>query len=189
MLWPIAGFGQHVADSGIVGKAAVDTTNRVAHVASIASSQPKRQPFQPNPKRAGLYSAIVPGLGQFYNRQYWKVPIVYAGLGVAVYFISDNLTHYQSYRKAYISRFNTIYYTDQYANIYSKDQLNQLQSDYKKYLDLSILLTGVGYTLQVIEAMTGAHLKNFDISRDISFQMMPVVQPEGLGLGMVMHIR
>ena len=43
----------------------------------------QKQPFQPNPKKAGLYSAILPGMGQLYNRQYWKLPVIYAGIAVA----------------------------------------------------------------------------------------------------------
>jgi hypothetical protein len=103
----------------------------------------KPGPFLPNPKKAGLYSAIVPGLGQLYNRQYWKIPVVYVGIAVAGYFFIDNLNNYQSYRKAYIGRINNPYPTDKYAVpklIYSTEQLQQLQNDYNKYLDMTVLL-------------------------------------------------
>lgn len=145
--------------------------------------------FQPNPKRAGLYSAILPGLGQFYNRQYWKIPVIYTGLAVAGYFFVDNLNTYQSYRKAYIGRINNHYPSDKYVGIYSQDQLQQLQNDYNRYLNLTVLFTGVGYTLQVLEAITGAHLKNFDISRDISLQTRPVVFPRAIGIGLAINFR
>ncbi len=149
----------------------------------------KKPVFQPNPKRAGLYSAILPGLGQFYNRQYWKVPVIYAGLAVAGYYFVDNLNNYQAYRKAYIGRINNPYPTDKYVNIYTQDQLQQLQNDYNKFLNLTVLFTGVGYTLQVIEAITGAHLKNFDISRDISLHVQPVAYPKAVGVGFAMTFR
>ena len=149
----------------------------------------KRLPFQPNPKRAGLYSAILPGLGQFYNRQYWKIPVIYAGLAVAGYYFVDNLNNYQAYRKAYIGRINNPYPTDKYVNIYTQDQLQQLQNDYNKFLNLTVLFTGVGYTLQVLEAITGAHLKNFDISRDISLNVQPVVYPKALGIGLAVTLK
>ena len=155
--------------------------------AIVADSIPL--PFQPDPKRAGLYSAIVPGLGQFYNRQYWKVPVIYAGLAVAGYFFVDNLTNYQSFRKAYVSRINNPYWTDKYVNIYTSDQLLQLQNEYNKFLNLTVLFTGIGYTLQIVEAITGAHLKNFDISRDISMQMRPVAMPAGAGIGLVLTLK
>lgn len=149
----------------------------------------KKQPFQPNPKRAGLYSAILPGLGQFYNRQYWKIPVIYAGLAVAGYYFVDNLNNYQSYRKAYVGRVGNNYPTDKYIGIYSQEQLQQLQSDANKFLNLTVLFTGVGYTLQILEAITGAHLKNFDISRDISMQVQPVAYPKAIGLGMVVNFK
>ncbi len=145
--------------------------------------------FQPNPKKAGLYSALIPGMGQIYNRQYWKAPIVYAGLAVAGYFIVDNLNNYQSYRKAYIGRINNSFPTDKYVNIYSKEQLKQLQDDYDKYLNLTVLFTGIGYALHVVDAITSAHLKNFDISRDISMRVSPVAYPNGIGLGLVMNFK
>lgn len=143
--------------------------------------------FQPNPKTAGLYSAILPGLGQAYNRQYWKVPIIYGGLAVAGYFINYNYTNYQSFRKAYVGRINNPYPADQYVGIYDINQLQQLQNEYYKYLNLTVLFTTVGYTLQVVEAITGAHLKNFDISRDISLQVQPIFAPGYAGVGMALH--
>jgi Family of unknown function (DUF5683) len=149
----------------------------------------KEGPFQPNPKKAGMYSAILPGLGQLYNKQYWKVPVVYAGLAVATYFIVENLTNYQSYRQAYVNRINNPNYIDQYTNIYSESQLDQLQNDYSKYLDITVLITGIGYALQILDAVTAAHLKNFDISRDISMKMRPVVFPSGAGVGLVMNFK
>ncbi len=149
----------------------------------------KHERFQPNPKKAGLYSSIVPGLGQLYNREYWKIPVVYVGIGVAGYFFTNNLNKYQSYRKAYIGRINNPYPTDEYVKKYSSDQLQQLQNDYSKYLDLTVLFSAIGYCLQVIDAITSAHLKNFDISRDISLHVRPVVVPGGAGMGLVMNFR
>lgn len=155
--------------------------------ADSVSVKPHR--FQPNPKKAGLYSSIVPGLGQAYNREYWKVPVIYVGIGVAGYFFFHNLDNYQSYRKAYIGRINNPYPTDKYVGIYSNDQLQQLQSDYNKYLDLTVLFSTIGYALQVIDAITSAHLKNFDVSRDISMHVQPVLVPDGVGMGLVVNFK
>ena len=172
------------ADSG-----RVIVSHQAAPVAVADTVAARVQPFQPNPKRSGLYSAILPGLGQLYNRQYWKVPVIYAGLGIATYFIVDNYNNYESYRKAYIGRINNPYPTDKYVGLYTTDQLQQLQNDYNKYLDMTVLFTGLGYALQVIEAMTGAHLKNFDVSRDISMHFQPVAYPNAIGLGLVVNLK
>ena len=173
-----------VASNDTSGSAGVSAVNED----SLANAM-KPHPFQPNPKKAGLYSAIVPGLGQFYNRQYWKIPIVYVGLATVGYFFVNDLKDYQNYRKAYIGRINNPYPTDSYVNKYSTDQLNQLQNDYNKYLDLSVMFGVIGYAMQVIDAVTGAHLKNFDISRDISMKVKPVVDPYGVGLGLVFNYK
>lgn len=151
----------------------------------------KPHPYQPNPKKSGMYAAIFPGLGQAYNHQYWKIPIVYAGFGIAGYFIVKNSTEYQSFRKAYIGRLPpNSNFTDEYVGIYDGAQLKQLQDERKKYLDMTVLFTGIGYFVQILDAITSAHLKNFDISRDISMHMQPVAMPyNGVGLALVMNFK
>ena len=136
-----------------------------------------------------MYSAICPGLGQIYNHQLWKLPIIYAGLAVAGYFIAYDLNNYQTFRKAYIGRINNPYPTDPYVNIYTVDQLQQLQSDYNKYLDMTILYTAIGFAGQIVDAITSAHLKNFDISRDISLRVSPLVLPGIYGAGLAVNFK
>lgn len=147
--------------------------------------------FEPNPKKAGLYSAIVPGMGQLYNRQYWKMPVVYAIGAAAGYFINYNLTNYRKYRRAYIARIDgDPRTTDEYIDKYpDPGTLKQLQDESRKYLDITVLLSAVGYSLQVMDAIVSAHLKNFDVSRDISMQMRPVLQNNYIGFGIVMTLK
>jgi Family of unknown function (DUF5683) len=146
----------------------------------------KIEPWQPNPKKAGLYSAVLPGAGQFYNQQYWKIPVIYAGVGAAIYFITYNEDNYRKYRKIYIARLqgdrsDGLPYTDQ--------DIKTRQDEYKKDLDMTVLLTTVGFTLQIIDAITFAHLKNFDISKDISMRVAPLATPSGIGVGVVVHFK
>ncbi|HXS37935.1 MAG TPA: DUF5683 domain-containing protein [Flavipsychrobacter sp.] len=145
--------------------------------------------FQPNPKKAGMYSAILPGMGQLYNRQYWKVPLVYAGIAVAGYFFENNLHNYQDYHAAYIARISNPYVIDKYTNIYTKDNLNTLQNQYQQWLDLTVLIAGIGYIAQVLDAVTFAYLHDFDVSRDISMRMQPVAFPNGAGVGLVFNFK
>jgi hypothetical protein len=155
----------------------------------------KMLPFQPNPKKSALYSAIFPGAGQLYNRQYWKLPIVYVGVGVAVYFLVDNTREYQRYRKGYIARINNPNVQDEFTPSSenpgrSQAELQILQNAYRKYLDMTMLFTGLGYTLQVLDALAFAHLKNFDVSQNISMDLKPVAMPNGdPGFGLVMNLR
>ncbi len=182
-----------VKDSMAQKKFVRDTTHKSHFITPVDEDSLayalRPHPYQPNPKKAGLYSAILPGLGQAYNHQYWKVPVIYVGLAIAGYFISDNLKQYQKFRKAWIYDSNIPNYKDEFHNIYTPSQLKQYQDDYNKNFDLSILFTGVGYFLQVVDAITSAHLKNFDISRDISMHMKPVATPNGAGLGLVMNFK
>jgi len=177
----------HITASANSSKVVKDTATINADSLAFAM---RPHPYQPNPKKSGLYSAVLPGLGQANNHQYWKIPIVYAGLGTAVYVFIHNYTLYQGYRAAYISRLpDNPNPTDKYALIYNTAALQQLQSDYSKYVDLTALFGGLGYFLQVLDAITSAHLKNFDISRDISMHLAPVGSPYGVGFGMVMNYK
>src|SRR5690606_20047896 len=169
-------------------EAQADSIRAQADTAQPVSIVKKRIPFQPLPKKAGLYSAILPGAGQVYNRQYWKVPIVYAGLGAAGYFFFDNLKQYQRYRRAYILRLYTPPVVEEEQ--YTVDDLRSLQNGFRQYLDITVLLAAVGYAAQILDAVAAAHLKNFDMSPDISLRMQPVVYPQGgLGVGLVMNFK
>lgn len=152
----------------------------------------KPTPWEPKPKRAGLYSAIIPGTGQLYNRQYWKIPIVYGALGAGAYFINFNLQQYRKYRRAYLYRIDndpSTFDNDEAIKQYSDENLQQLQNEYRKDLDVAVLLTALGYTLQIMDAVASSHLRNFDISRDISMQMKPMLVNGGIGFGLAMNFK
>lgn len=168
-----------------------DTTTKAKKLATIIDTAVKKKPvFQPNAKKAGMYSSILPGLGQAYNRQYWKVPVVYAILGTAGYFIGYNFTKYKEYQQAYIYSIDGDNSTNDKLSLqYDATQLKRMQDNYKKDLDVIVLLTSVGYALQIMDAVASAHLKNFDISRDISMKMKPVLQQNYVGVGLVMNFK
>jgi hypothetical protein len=149
-------------------------------------STPKER-FQPIPKKAIMYSAILPGLGQVYNRQYWKVPIIYAGMAAAFIAYDFNNSRYQQYKKAYIARIdNNPSTTDEFVGLYTDANLKTLQDSYKRFADMTILFTAVGFAIQSLDALTAAHLKNFDVSKDISFRFSPTVLPSGqIGIAMI----
>jgi hypothetical protein len=174
-------------DSSVLRTA--DTAAMTAGTVTRKDSIQKKLPFQPNPKKAGLYSALLPGAGQLYNRQYWKIPVVYAAFGVGGYFIVSNYQQYNRYRTAYIAVIdkdpNTVS-----TELYAEADLKQLQDQYKEWLDLTVLFTSVGYMLQIMDAVVFAHLKNFDVSPDISMKLQPVSMPNGgAGVGLVFNLR
>lgn len=153
----------------------------------------KKAKWAPNPKKAGLYAALLPGMGQVYNRQYWKLPIVYAGLSVAGYFIVQNSKEYTTLRQAYVGRISAnntgTSATDEYVGVYSDEQLKQLQDDANRKLNMTIVYSSLAYAMQILDAVTSAHLRNFDISRDISMHVAPTPTPYGAGIGMALTFR
>ena len=126
-------------------------------------------------------SAILPGLGQAYNRKYWKIPIIYAGLAGLTYSIVENNKKFDRFREAYILRAdldsNTIdIYDIQLVNgesKYSEAQLQYYKELYRKRRDLSIIFTAALYLLNIIDAAVDAHFFTYDISDDLSLNFQP----------------
>ncbi len=125
-------------------------------------------------------SAILPGLGQAYNKKYWKMPIVYAALGGSIYGISFNNSKYQLYKNAYLLRIdgdpNTVDDFDPSAGgaeVYTEGQLRTLQDYYRNNRDLSVIVTAVVYAVNILDAYVDAHLFYFDVSDDLSARWMP----------------
>lgn len=125
------------------------------------------------PSRAAFYSAVLPGLGQAYNNNYWKIPIIYAGIGTGIYFYVSNDRQYHRYRKAYKRRIAG--YDDEFTNedgdvIISTDGLVDAQRMYSRNKEISILVTLGFYVLNIVDANVDAHLGQFNISEDLSLR-------------------
>ncbi|MDD2412428.1 MAG: DUF5683 domain-containing protein [Bacteroidales bacterium] len=132
-----------------------------------------------SPKKAAIYSAVLPGLGQAYNQKYWKIPIVYAGLGGSAYFFYANNKEYQVFRKELQARFlnETENLNPKFAN-YSESNLVSLKNYYQRNRELSILVAVVVYALNILDASVDAHLFSFDVSDDLSFSIQPFTIPQ-----------
>lgn len=131
-----------------------------------------------SPLKAVLFSAALPGLGQAYNKKYWKIPIVYAGLGVGAYFLYDQNKKYQGFRKAYQMEVDGNPLTDgKYVlnnRVYtSESNLEQAKNYYRRNVDLISALLVVWYGLNLVDAAVDAHLFDFDVSDDLSMQIAP----------------
>ncbi|HEY4650614.1 MAG TPA: DUF5683 domain-containing protein [Pontibacter sp.] len=136
------------------------------------------------PAKAALFSAVVPGLGQAYNKAYWKLPIIYATGGVLGYFLISHNNNYQDYRKALLIRVDGDPNTrDKYAdsNIYGEARQNgtanleRARNFYRRNRDFTILLSIGAYGLQVAEAYVHAHMKEFDIGENLAIRVQPNV--------------
>jgi len=130
-----------------------------------------------SPAKAALYSGVLPGLGQAYNKKYWKIPIVYAGFAGLGYWIGVNVKNYRIYKDAYTIRMDGDSLTvDRFVNEYSSSDIKTLKDYYRKNLDLSIILTAVWYSLNIVDAAVDAHLFEFDVSDNLSMRVKPVIQ-------------
>lgn len=138
-----------------------------------------------SPRKAALYSAALPGLGQGYNHQYLKIPLMYAGLGVAAGFFIFNYQQYKKFRDAYRFRVDGDPATvDDYVNRYSDGSLKFIRDSYRQYVDYSALAIIGVYLYNVIDATVFAHLYKFDVSPDLSnIKLGPVLHPDNLYVG------
>ncbi len=146
-------------------------------------------PKLPVPKKSVIYSLILPGAGQVYNRRAWKVPIIYAGLGTGIYFIIDNRKNYREFRDAFITR--KAGGKDIYEGVYSDEGLKAIRDIYRKRMEQSYFGTFFVYLLNGIEAYVDAHLQNFDISEDLSLRFRPKwdLYPDGAQVGIALHLQ
>ena len=125
------------------------------------------------PKKAGLYSAIIPGSGQFYTKKYWKIPIIYAGLITSAYYIKESNDSYQLYRNTYLNRIQGDN-SDNFQGQYSDADLTTLTNYYRRNREISILCFLGTYILNIVDASVSAHLFNYDISDDLSLHIQPI---------------
>ena len=165
-----------------------------------------------SPRRASMYSAVIPGLGQAYNKKYWKIPIIYAGFGAMGYFIHFNASNYNEYKQGLIDFTDGDDNTDSYLNFigpdvdpgrfdpsqgspdynpsdeaWFKEQLENNMNYYRRYRDLSVILTFAWYAMNIIDATVDGYLFSYDMNEDLSLQIDPQLfylsdHMNGLGL-------
>lgn len=120
------------------------------------------------PAKAAFYSAVFPGMGQVYNKKYWKLPLVYGALGTTIYFYINNNKKYHLYRNAYKSRLEG--FTGDEFSYLDNSRLISAQKFYQKNRDLSALLTGLFYILNIVDANIDAHLMQFNVNDNLTLK-------------------
>lgn len=133
-----------------------------------------------DPKKATIMSAVLPGLGQVYNKKWWKVPIIYGGFAAAGYYLKDNLDNIDYYTGAYRAATDDDPAT-QNPTDFAPTQLADIVDQYKRWRDLSYIAIAAIYILNVVDANVDAHLFYFDVSEDISFHVQPYLSPSFAG--------
>ena len=147
--------------------------------------------FKPSPRKAVIYSAIFPGLGQIYNRQYWKLPILYGGFVGFTYAITWNNGYYRDYLGGYQDIMDGNPDTNRWHNMlpygmdpesvdenWFSDVLKQRKDYYRYYRDLSVIGTVALYMLAIVDAYVDSQLFDFDMSPDLSMRIEPTLLRE-----------
>lgn len=132
------------------------------------------------PAKAAFYSAIFPGMGQIYNRKYWKAPIVWAALATPTYFFLANNREYNRFRTAYKLRktgFQDEFTDDLGVVSVSLETLEKAQEQLRENRDLSLMWGTILYVLQIVEASVNAHLLQFNTDDNLSFQPTFIPDP------------
>ena len=160
-----------VADTVIqVGDDALYASGLVVESASRSSH---------NPSKATLMSTVLPGLGQAYNRKYWKIPIIYAALGISTYFYISHNNNFQKYRQAYIDYYDTDESTHSYLDfdiprgVTIARYITVYKDGYRKWRDWAGIAVLASYVLNIVDATVDAHFFDFNIDDNLSMTVHP----------------
>ena len=166
-----------------------DSVNVVSEKIIPSGAIQKTEKFH-SPHRASMYAAVIPGLGQIYNKKYWKIPILFGGIGGVAYAVSFNSERYSYYRgayrdfiikdpanKSYLKIIEGTFITEEHIykeyQQWFRDYLNSSKKRFKRYRDISYASVVAVYLISIIDASIDAHFYYFDISDDLSFSIQP----------------
>ncbi len=135
----------------------------------VVAEQIVKEPIDPlSPAKAAFYSAILPGLGQAYNKKYWKIPIAVGGIATGIYFYQRNDKQYNRYRDAYKRRLAG-FDDDEFPRV-TLDGLQRAQKTLKQNKELSLLITFGIYALNIIDANVDAHLLQYNVDENLALK-------------------
>ncbi|MHB8401873.1 MAG: DUF5683 domain-containing protein [Bacteroidia bacterium] len=188
LLWRGAG-GEVFAQTNSPKK---DTTSSEKAIKKIANKEAHK---------AAIMSTILPGLGQAYNKKFWKIPFVYAALAGMAYLAYYENGLYQEYHKELLLRYKygdtaavySLHHPDpKLINIPTQD-INTQKLLYQKHLDMAIIGFGFVYILNIIDASIDGHMKSFDVSDNLSLSIKPktfycIQAPRSFGMGFTMAL-
>jgi hypothetical protein len=167
---------------------------------SVVVSSPKIDsiPYH-NPKIATRRSALIPGWGQAYNRQYWKIPIAYGIIAIPAVMYVYNNDYYKKMKFAYDARYKEAFLNDnsdvpkidpELVNLPINSLLNY-RNQYRRDRDYSVLFFLIAWGFQVVDATVFGHLKQFDVTNNLSMQVRPKLDPisKNAGLSLTFQLK
>ncbi|SET00975.1 DUF5683 domain-containing protein [Hymenobacter actinosclerus] len=180
---PLAGLAPSVASAQVVtaGTDSVQVASRPVTADSTRRTERLLGMRVTRPQKAALLALALPGAGQVYNHRYWKLPLVYGGLGGVGY----GLYHYQTLYREYVDGKNELIAGKKLGELSGKDVRQETSEAnvqrginfYRRNRDTFIAYTAVVYGITILDALVDAHLRNFDISDDLSLRLDPALLP------------
>jgi hypothetical protein len=173
---------KQLSDSVLEKKDSIYSGKHMSQAARDSIAKKRRD----NPRRATIYSAILPGAGQVYNKKYWKVPIVYAAVGIPAYAFFFNKSWYLKCQYALVVAINGSS-VDSFNKVdpslkpfVTAGDINGIitnRDSFRKNQDYSVLFFLLFYGLNIVDATVDAHLKDFNVNSDLSFSVKPTIMP------------
>jgi hypothetical protein len=162
--------------------------------------KPAKHKFRAESMKASMLAVAFPGMGQIYNRKYWKIPLVYGGFGALIYSVKFNTTSYNNFMQYYLDYIDTNPNTKSYQAVIPadpttydmvlypatanptiassyKDQLLRMVDYYKRYRDLSYIGIAGWYLISILDANVDASLFNYDVSNNLEIAVLPIMLP------------
>ncbi len=181
-------FSQEIRKDTIPSGNLADTVVRDNRPVEAIESYAKRY----DPRKALFYSAVFPGMGQAYNKKYWKMPLVYGGFGFLIYVDAFYQSEYLRYREDLFAIINDPTSGGVSQDGLTEDQLRTLVNQARRERDFFIIITGFWYLLQMVDAHIDAHLKEFDMNPKLQVKIEPMMENSlqmGRSTGVALKIR
>lgn len=160
---------QNRADSVFLSRSPSDNIETIESVSML------------DPNKAAMLSAVLPGLGQAYNNQYWKIPIIYGGGIVLGHYINYNHRIYHEFRTALIAEADNDETTiNPYEGRYSRTNLTRFRDVFRRNRDYLMIISAAYYLLNIVDAHVSAHLHEFEVNDNLSINIHPSIQPTPL---------
>jgi len=127
-----------------------------------------------SPHKATIYSALIPGLGQVYNKKYWKLPIIYGATGILIYAFDFNNDEYNKFKTAYAQM--DAGEIDSYLGYTDKEIILRIKDNFRRNRDLNVISLAAVYLLNIVDATVDAHLFDYEINDDLSLNIQPALR-------------
>jgi hypothetical protein len=165
-----------------------ETTEKLKILDSLLVQKEVINPLAPS--KAAFYSAVLPGLGQIYNKRYWKAPLVWGAMGGTIYGYAWNNNNYKRFRTAFKRR-QAGFIDDEFYDLQDNNppgsapdldlgDLENQQERFQEARDLMLVFIIAAYALNIVEANVDAHLKQFNIDDDLSFDFQPYLDLDAI---------